>query len=100
LECLFADSAYILSDCSVLTILISRPLHPLSSWANNHLINQNMTLKVFLPEQGRITIEVVIVIDRTDVIVLVKIIGSVVRGPASNQRASVARLRISEYVIR
>ena len=66
-----------------------------------------MTLKVdcphfpiFLPERGRIAIEVVIVIDRTDVIVLVEIIGGVVRGPASNHRASVARVAITEYVLR
>ena len=63
-----------------------------------------MTLKVtfliFLPERGRIAIEFVIVIDLTDVIVLVKIIVSVVRGPAGNHRDSVARVGITEYVVR
>jgi hypothetical protein len=63
-----------------------------------------MTLKVtfliFLPERRRIAIEVVIVIERNDLIVLVETIGGVVRGPAGNHRDSVARVGITEYVVR
>ena len=71
-----------------MTLKVTFPIFPFSHFP------------IFLPERRRIAIEVVIVIDRTDVIVLVEIIGGVVRGPASNHRASVARVAITEYVVR
>jgi len=45
--------------------------------------------------EGGIAVEIVIEIDRADVIVLVEIIGDVVRGPG-NHEASVARIVVIE----